>query len=188
MVRNNLVKVDIFDNQLETISKIDAHKAPILHRAFSVFLFNDKNEILIQKRALNKYHSGGLWANACCSHPQKDEDVIVSAQNRLIEELGITTDLKELFTFTYMHKFNNKLYEYELDHVLLGKYNGEIKLDPNEASECKWITIDELNNQLTTSPQIFASWFIICAPKIAYYIKQNISTKNSKATKFKKED
>lgn len=171
MIRNSLVKVDIFDNQLGEVSKADAHKSPILHRAFSVFLYNDNKEILIQKRADNKYHSGGLWANACCSHPQKDENIILSAKNRLIEELGISTDLKELFTFTYMHKFNDELFEYELDHVLLGKYNGEIKLNTEEASEYKWISIDELNKALVSSPQDFASWFIICAPKVALYIK-----------------
>ena len=157
MIRNRLVKVDIFDNQLGEVSKADAHKSPILHRAFSVFLYNDNKEILIQKRADNKYHSGGLWANACCSHPQKDENIILSAKNRLIEELGISTDLKELFTFTYMHKFNDELFEYELDHVLLGKYNGEIKLNTEEASEYKWISIDELNKALVSSPQDFAS-------------------------------
>lgn len=171
MIRNRLVKVDIFDNQLGEVSKADAHKSPILHRAFSVFLYNDNKEILIQKRADNKYHSGGLWANACCSHPQKDENIILSAKNRLIEELGISTDLKELFTFTYMHKFNDELFEYELDHVLLGKYNGEIKLNTEEASEYKWISIDELNKALVSSPQDFASWFIICAPKVTLYIK-----------------
>lgn len=173
MIRNNLVKVDIFDNQLGVISKTDAHKSPILHRAFSVFLYNDNKEILIQKRAENKYHSAGLWANACCSHPQKDENIIQSAKNRLGEELGISTDLRELFTFTYMNKFNDNLYEYELDHVLIGKYNGEINLNLEEASEYKWISIDELNKQLTDSPQDFASWFIICAPQVASFLKHN---------------
>lgn len=172
MLRNNLTKVDIFDNALGEITKEDAHKNAILHRAFSVFLYNDKKEILIQKRADNKYHSGGLWANACCSHPSIKENVIKSAENRLIEELGITTKLKELFTFTYLNKFNDNLFEYELDHVLLGKYNGEVKLNLEEASEYKWISIDELNRELTQNPQEYASWFIVSAPQVASYLKQ----------------
>ena len=174
MIRNNLVKVDIFDNQLGVISKEDAHKSPVLHRAFSVFLYNDNKEILIQKRAESKYHSGGLWANACCSHPQKDENIVLSAKNRLAEELGISTDLRELFTFTYMHKFADDLYEYELDHVLIGKYNDDIKLNLKEASDYKWISIDELNKELVSSPQNYASWFIICAPQVASFLKHNI--------------
>lgn len=172
MFRNNLVKVDIFDNQLGKITKLDAHKKPILHRAFSVFLYNSKKQVLIQKRAKNKYHSGGLWANACCSHPQMDENIIESAQKRLVEELGITSNLSELFKFTYMHKFSDTLYEYELDHVLLGKFDGDVKLNTQEASECEWIDIDKLASILTTNPTIFASWFIICAPKVLEYVKK----------------
>ena len=171
MLRNKLVKVDIFDNQLGVIEKIDAHKSPVLHRAFSVFLYNDKNEILIQKRAQNKYHSGGLWANACCSHPSIDEDIVVSAQNKLNEELGIFCPLEEKFTFTYLHKFNDNLFEYELYHVLIGNYNSKITLNKEEASEYMWVTCDKICYMLTYSPEIFASWFIICAPKIIEIIK-----------------
>lgn len=166
MERNDLVKVDIFDNVLGSISKVDAHKNPILHRAFSVFLINDKEEILIQKRAEHKYHSAKLWANACCSHTRLGEDLIESAQSRLIEELGMTTKLKELFSFVYMHKFKDDLFEYEYDHVLLGRYNDEIKLNLDEASEAKWVSKNELANSLLNEPEKFSSWFIICAPKV----------------------
>lgn len=171
MLRNNLTKVDIFDNALGEITKDDAHKNAVLHRAFSVFLYNSKKEILIQKRAENKYHSGGLWANACCSHPAIKENVVTSAQNRLNEELGICANLKELFSFTYFYKFSDDLFEYEYDHVLLGKYDGEIYLNTDEASEYRWISIDELNKELVDSPQKFANWFIICAPQVASYLK-----------------
>lgn len=173
MFRNSLVKVDIFDNELGETTKQEAHSSPVLHRAFSVFLINDKNEVLIQKRAKNKYHSGGLWANACCSHPAPGEDVILSAESRLNEELGISTELKELFTFVYLHKFEENLFEYEYDHVLLGKYNGQVELNKEEASECLWISVEQLSKALLLTPQKFASWFLICAPKVLEYIKNN---------------
>lgn len=166
MLRNEIVCVDIFDNELKIVTKEQAHVKPILHRAFSVFLVNDKKEILIQKRAYNKYHSGGLWANACCSHPKSKEDVLISAQNRLMEELNISCNLKELFTFTYLNKFNDALFEYELDHVLLGEYKGEVVLNEEEAIEYRWVGLKELSNELLNEPNKFASWFLICAPKV----------------------
>ena len=171
MFRNSLTKVDIFDNELGEITKQEAHSSPVLHRAFSVFLVNDNNEILIQKRAKNKYHSGGLWANACCSHPAPKEDVVLSAQKRLSEELGVSTELKELFSFVYLHKFDDNLFEYEYDHVLLGKYNGQVELNKEEASECLWISPEQLAKALRQTPQKFASWFLICAPKVLSMLK-----------------
>ncbi|MGN1201237.1 MAG: isopentenyl-diphosphate Delta-isomerase [Candidatus Caccovivens sp.] len=170
MLRNEIVCVDVFDNELETITKNQAHSKPILHRAFSVFLINDKKEILIQKRADNKYHSGGLWANACCSHPKSQESVVISAEHRLMEELNISTTLQELFSFIYLHKFNDNLYEYELDHVLLGEYSGEVELNLEEASAYRWISIDALAQELLNEPQKFASWFLICAPRVLKYL------------------
>lgn len=171
MERNDLVKVDIFDNELGSIEKMDAHIKPILHRAFSVFLVNSKGELLIQKRASHKYHSANLWANACCSHPRTGEDVVSSAESRLMEELGFTTKVKELFTFIYKTEFNESLYEYELDHVLIGEYDGEVVLNPEEASEFKWISLDELSNDLVNNPNMYASWFIICAPRVISMLK-----------------
>lgn len=176
MFRDDLVKVDIYDNELGDISKLEAHSKPILHRAFSVFLINDKGEILIQKRASHKYHSGGLWANACCSHPRKGEDVILSAQNRLKEELGFTTNLKELFNFIYLNKFNDDLFEYELDHVLIGKYNGQIYLNKEETEAFEWVDVDSLSKELVQNPLKFASWFLICAPKVINIVKKDCLT------------
>lgn len=171
MERRELVMVDIFDNQLGEITKEEAHKNPILHRAFSVFLVNNNNEMLIQKRAEHKYHSGGLWANACCSHPKIDEDVIASAVNRLKEELNITCNVKELFTFIYLHKFHDNLYEYELDHVMIGKYSGNVILNTDEASEFRWVSLDQLSKELIKEPNKFASWFLICAPRVIKELK-----------------
>ena len=166
MERNELVKVDIFDHEIGIITKAEAHSSPILHRAFSVFLQNDKGEILIQKRADHKYHSAGLWANACCSHPRQGEEVIQSDEKRLVEELGMTTKLKELFHFVYLHKFSANLFEYELDHVLFGKYSGDIILNLEEASAFEWISKESLAKRLVEYPTEFASWFLICAPKV----------------------
>ena len=171
MERNDLVMVDIFDNELGLVNKADAHKDPILHRAFSVFLINKSGEMLIQKRAAHKYHSPNLWANACCSHPRAGEDVVKSAEKRLTEELGFTTKVEEIFKFTYLNKFNDNLFEYELDHVLIGRYDGEVVLNPEEASEFKWISLEQLSEDLVKNPKNYSSWFIIAAPKVIEFLQ-----------------
>lgn len=170
----DIIKVDVFDNKIGTIEKYRAHKKPILHRAFSVFLYNN-NKILIQQRSFNKYHSGGLWANTCCSHPRTD-NIINDAILRLKKEVGIScNNLTEIFNFTYYTKFNDNLYEYEFDHVLVGKYNGEYTINKSEVNSLKWIDINELSNDMLTNPQKYASWFLICAPKVIEYIKKTSS-------------
>ena len=167
MLRNLVTLIDLNDNQLGTCEKAEAHKKGLLHRAFSVFLFNG-NKMLIQKRAATKYHTPNLWTNACCSHPQLNEDVVLSAELRCKEELGITKPLtlKEVFNFVYFYKFREDLIEYELDHVLMGEYNGEVVLDPEEASEVMWIEIDDLLKWVQEKPQEFTPWFIICLTKV----------------------
>ena len=174
MERKEVVLVDVFNNPIGKMEKLASHKEPHLHRAFSVFLVNDNNEILIQKRAEDKYHSGGKWANACCSHPEDaTQDIKVSAKLRLNEELGVEgVELQELFSFIYFAKFNDNLYEYEHDTVLLGKYNGEIALDPTEASEYRWISVKDLNKDMVENPQKYAVWFLSCAPKVLSIIKK----------------
>lgn len=168
MERKQVVLVDVLNNPIGSMDKLSAHKKPCLHRAFSVFLINDNNEILIQKRAENKYHSGGKWANACCSHPQKETDnIISSATQRLDEELGISgVELKQLFDFVYFAQFNETLFEYEYDSVLIGKYNGEIILDKEEASEYKWVSKSWLVQDMTKNPSKYAVWFLSCASKV----------------------
>ena len=173
MERNELVRVDIFDNELGPIAKMEAHTEPILHRAFSVYLINKNKEMLIQKRASHKYHSPDLWANSCCSHPRMGEDVVESAEKRMIEELGFTTKVKELFKFNYLCEFRKDLYEYEVDHVLLGEYNGSVVLNPEEASDYKWISLDELSRDILENPTKYSHWFIISAPNVIEYIKNN---------------
>lgn len=171
MLRNEVLLVDINDNELGVEYKENAHKKPMLHRAFSVYLYNDKKQMLIQKRAMNKYHSPGLWANACCSHPRKGENVLESARERMLDEIGVNTEIKELFSFIYLNKFHDELYEYEYDHVFVGKYNGRIILNEEEASETKWIDLDELEEDLVSHPLKYSSWFIISAPRVIEYIR-----------------
>lgn len=171
-----IIKVDIYDNPVGTIEKLTAHKTPILHRAFSVFLY-DGDKILLQKRAENKYHSGGLWANSCCSHQRANTEFFTCVKTRLNHELGINEkiNLKELFTFTYLSKYNDNLYEYEFDHVILGKYKQQdINFNKDEISEVKWWKISEIEEQLVKNPTMFSTWFLICAPKVLAEIKKNI--------------
>lgn len=166
---SEVLLVDIFDKPIGKMEKFEAHKTPNLHRAFSVFLYHD-DKILIQKRAKSKYHSGGLWANACCSHPLGD--VEKDAQYRLYEELGIIgCEPKEIFSFVYMAKFNDNLFEYEYDHVLLAEYVGEITVNKEEAEEAKWVNIDWLKQDLIDNPNKYAIWFLSCAPKVIETIK-----------------
>ena len=176
MHMEDVILVDINDNQIGTMDKMQAHTKPNLHRAFSVFLFNG-NKMLIQKRAFNKYHSGGLWANACCSHPRANKEFLDSVYDRISFELGIKNkiDLKELFSFTYCSKYNENLYEYEYDHVLLGNIkNYDNNFNKDEIAEMKWVDIDWLSLDLVKNPTYYASWFLICAPRVIKYIKDGV--------------
>lgn len=167
---DNLLLVDIFDNPIGTITKEAAHQTPKLHRAFSVFLYNN-GKLLIQKRAKHKYHSGELWANSCCSHPRSD-DVISEAKKRLVEEIGVrNVELSELFSFTYFSQYSPTLFEYEFDHVLIGEYSGSVEVNKDEVEELKWVDYEQLSNELTNSPQKFSTWFLICAPKVLQFLQ-----------------
>ena len=171
MLRNEVVLVDIFDNEIGVEAKENAHKKPMLHRAFSIFIYNDNYDILIQKRAAHKYHSPLLWANTCCSHSRKGENIKESAIERLKDEVGIDADIEELYSFIYISKYREDLYEYELDHVFTGKYNGDFTLNEEEACEAKWISLEDLSNDLVNNPSSYATWFINCAPKVIEFLK-----------------
>ena len=168
---SDIVLVDIFDNVIGKGLKMDVHKKGLLHRAFSVFIVNDKNEMLLQKRAESKYHSAGLWSNACCSHPDLSPNIIEFASKRLFHEMGFSTDLKEIFSFIYREKFSDALYEYEYDHVLLGYYSGDVFPNEEEAGEIKWAPLESVAFNLVESPQIYSAWFIIAAPRVIEYLK-----------------
>jgi len=141
---HQVILVNEQDEQVGVMEKMAAHQQALLHRAFSVFIFNKEGQMLLQKRAAGKYHSPGLWTNACCSHPAPGETTDAAAKRRLQEELGFTTDLKKAFHFTYKAAFDNGLTEYEFDHVYTGVYDGPIHPDPQEASEVLFLTMDEI--------------------------------------------
>ncbi|HLD57519.1 MAG TPA: isopentenyl-diphosphate Delta-isomerase [archaeon] len=154
-----VILVDEKDKEIGLEEKIKAHKEGKLHRAFSVFVFNQKGEMLLQRRALTKYHSGGLWTNTCCSHPRKGEDVDKAASRRLKEEMGFSCGLKEVFSFIYKTGFDNGLMEHEFDHVFVGAYESEPKINPEEVAEYKWVTMEDLLKDVKKNPQNYTFWF-----------------------------
>jgi isopentenyl-diphosphate delta-isomerase len=156
-----VILVDENNNQIGIEEKILAHKKNLLHRAFSIFIFNDSFEILLQKRAPNKYHSGNLWTNTCCSHPLENLSLVESAKKRLVEEMGINANLNEVFSFIYQAEFGNGLSEYEYDHVLFGISNNQPILNPDEAIDYKWIKISDLKAQIEKNPGNFTVWLQI---------------------------
>lgn len=159
---DQLILVDGLDRQTGTASKLQAHVEGLLHRAFSVVLTregNDGPELLLAKRSLHKYHSGGLWANSCCSHPRAGENVVEAAYRRVTEEIGCEVQgLREINAFVYRAVFDNGLCEHEFDHVLIGRCSGEIAPNPEEASETRWVGIEELAAELAAKPEHFAAW------------------------------
>ena len=168
---NKMILTDIYDNEIGTMSKSDAHRLGKLHRAFSVFIINGE-EMLIQKRSKGKYHSGGLWANACCSHPRSGEALEDAVRRRLKEELGVSCTVREVDSFVYFSKYAADLFEYEYDHVFLGEYGGDFTPDPEEIEEVKWIGFSELEQLLITEPESFSTWFLIAAPKVLALLSQ----------------
>ena len=166
MLREEVILVDETDMPVGTMEKIEAHQKALLHRAFSVFIFNGQGKMLLQKRAAGKYHSPGLWTNACCSHPRPGEETEAAAIRRLKEELGFITPLTELFTFTYRSDYDNGLTEFEFDHVFIGRYDGEVIPDPAEISDYCYLNMDEIRSDLETSPERFTTWFHLAFPLI----------------------
>ena len=160
-----VVLVDSQDNELGKMEKLEAHEKGLLHRAFSIFLFNSKGEMLIQQRALSKYHSPGLWTNACCSHPAPNESIIEAGNRRLKEELGLSTELVDAFNFEYRETFENNLTEHELDHVLVGYSEENPILNQEEAKDYRWITWANLLEEIELSPENFTIWFKIILTK-----------------------
>ncbi|HEY6162586.1 MAG TPA: isopentenyl-diphosphate Delta-isomerase [Bacteroidia bacterium] len=161
-----VILVNENDESLGTCEKLEAHQKALLHRAFSVFVFNSKGELLLQKRALEKYHSGGLWTNTCCGHPRPGEDIRRAAERRLKEEMGFACELKGKFQFTYKARLNNELSEHELDHVFFGSYESDPHPDPCEASGWKWISLGGLEKELHDHPESFTAWLKICFDRV----------------------
>jgi len=166
----NLVLVDEKDNEIGTDEKLKAHKEGKLHRAFSIFIFNSKGEMLLQKRAGTKYHSGGLWTNACCSHHEPQKRIGEETERRLIEEMGISCKIKEILSFVYKADLGD-LTEYEFDHVFVGKSDGNPKLDPKEAEDWKWISPEDLQKDVKENPGKYTHWFKIIFIKVLNSVK-----------------
>ncbi len=160
-----VVLVDEQDNEVGLMEKQQAHIEGKLHRAVSVFIFNSKKQLLLQRRASTKYHSPNLWTNTCCSHPREGEPAKRAATRRLGEEMQLSCPLKHAFSFIYNAKLDNDLTEHEFDHVFTGIADGVPKPDPAEVSEWRYITIDELDKELRTNPKQFTEWFKICYDK-----------------------
>lgn len=170
ILRNEVLLVDSDDKPIGKATKLEAHSSPLLHRAFSIFLYHE-DKLLIQQRAFDKYHSGGLWANTCCSHPGDNMGITIDAEERLFDETGIKCKVKEIFCFEYEHKFDENLYEHEYDHVMIGEYNGDFVLNPDEVEDMRWISFSEMEKELSEQPEKFAPWFIIAAPRVVEYLK-----------------
>lgn len=172
-----VILVDDNDVAIGSMEKMLAHEKALLHRAFSVFIFNSGGEMLLQQRADKKYHSAGLWTNACCSHPAPGEDTGEAAARRLKEELGFTTPLHKAFSFTYRTDFDNGLTENEFDHVYTGIYDGQIIADIDEVQSYRYMPLEKIEEKIKNEPDIFTSWFIIAFPEIKKWWTKNIEHK-----------
>ena len=170
-MQSKLITVDLLDNEIGSETKLFVHENSILHRAFSVFIVSD-NKMLLQKRAEGKYHSGGLWTNACCSHPRYGEKLHTAVERRLIDELNIKCSFKEIGSFVYYAEFEN-VCEYEYDHVFLGTYNGSIEPNPEEISEIKWMDIEEVQRDILKNPAIYTKWFVTALPMVIKHLKNS---------------
>jgi isopentenyl-diphosphate delta-isomerase len=162
--------VDTADRELGTMEKMEAHEKAALHRAFSVFIFNDRGELMLQQRAAHKYHSPLLWTNTCCSHQRQGESNIEAGKRRLREEMGFEVDLDKKFHFVYKAEFDNGLTEHELDHVMVGYYNGEPTINTEEVASWKWINMEVLQQDMKDHPQNYTAWFKIIFDRFVEFL------------------
>jgi isopentenyl-diphosphate delta-isomerase len=172
-MEEQVVLVDEKDNPIGLMPKMEAHERAVLHRAFSVFILNGKGELMLQQRANHKYHSPGLWTNTCCSHQRDGESNIDAGQRRLHEEMGFTTELTELTSFIYKASFDNGLTEHEFDHIMLGRYEDNPVINPDEVSAWKWMPLAEVKKDVEANPKNYTVWFVIIFAK--FYDHLNIN-------------
>ncbi len=171
MAKEKVILVNEKDEQIGLMEKIEAHEKALLHRAFSVFVFNGKNELMIQQRAHSKYHSPGLWTNTCCSHQREGETNIEAGKRRLKEEMGFKTDLKDTISFIYKAPFDNGLTEHEFDHILVGNFEGQPDLNPDEVAAWKWMSLEDIQKDMQENPDIYTEWFKIIFDKYYSHIQ-----------------
>lgn len=172
MKEEHVILVDRNDGQIGTMPKIEAHEKALLHRAFSVFIMNERGETLLQQRAADKYHSPLLWTNTCCSHQRVGESNIAAGKRRLQEEMGFSTELEELFSFIYKAPFDNGLTEHELDHVMVGNYGGEPNINTDEVADWKWMRPEEVQRDIQNRPENYTAWFKIIFERFYGYISE----------------
>lgn len=165
MAKKEIILVDEKDREVGVGEKLKIHQEGKLHRAFSIFIFNSKGQMLLQRRAKTKYHSPSLWSNACCSHPKPNKKLLDEAKRRLKEEMGFVCDLKKSFSFVYKAKVED-LIEYEFDHVFLGKFDGNPKPDKAEVEDWKWVVSKEVKKDVEKNPENYTPWFKILLNKI----------------------
>ncbi|MEK9531238.1 MAG: isopentenyl-diphosphate Delta-isomerase [Flavobacteriaceae bacterium] len=160
-MEEQVILVDTNDQAIGLMPKMEAHEKGVLHRAFSVFILNDKNQLMLQQRALHKYHSPGLWTNTCCSHQRDGEDNISAGKRRLQEEMGFETELSEVTSFIYKAPFDNGLTEHELDHIMIGHHNDAPDVNPEEVANWKWMALEAVRDDIMHHPEHYTAWFII---------------------------
>lgn len=156
-----VILVDTQDNPIGLMPKMEAHEKAVLHRAFSVFVFNKKGELMLQQRAASKYHSPLLWTNTCCSHQRDGESSLEAGKRRLQEEMGFVCELEEVFWFVYKAPFDNGLTEHELDHVMVGYYEGQPNINKDEVEDFKWMTLEAVKADMEQNPDAYTAWFQI---------------------------
>jgi isopentenyl-diphosphate delta-isomerase len=172
--KEQVILVNKNDEQIGLMPKMEAHEKALLHRAFSVFVFNVKDELLLQKRASHKYHSPNQWTNTCCSHQRNGETSLEAGKRRLFEEMGFSCELEEKFSFIYKAPFDNGLTEHELDHVMIGYYNENPKINPEEVEDYCWMSINGIEIDIRDNPEKYTVWFKIIFKEYLNKIKKNI--------------
>ena len=170
-----VILVDLYDSEIGIMEKMEAHKQAVLHRAFSVFLFNPQGKMLLQQRALTKYHSAGLWTNTCCSHPRPGEKLDDAVTRRLMEEMGITAKVSKAFDFIYQAELPDHLNEHEFDHVFIGNYDDEVRPNHLEVANFVYQSIEEVAANLQSHPEKYTVWFKIAFPKVVEWYQSNSS-------------
>ncbi len=165
MAKEFVVLVNENGEKIELMEKIEAHEKALLHKAFSVFVFNDKGELMLQQRAKHKYHSPLLWTNTCCSHQRDGEENIQAGKRRLQEEMGFVCELEEVFSFIYKAPFDNGLTEHELDYVMVGYYNDNPKINLDEVEAYKWMRLEDVKQDIEDNPNNYTAWFKIIFEK-----------------------
>ena len=173
MKEEQVILVNENDEPIGLMNKMEAHEKAVLHRAFSVFVLNDNNEVMLQQRAHHKYHSPLLWTNTCCSHQRAGETNIEAGKRRLFEEMGFEVELKELFHFIYKAPFDNGLTEHELDHVMIGYYSGEPVINDDEVESWKWMTIEAIKEDMIVNPEAYTVWFKIIFDEFYHYLEDH---------------